>query len=239
MDFLKVFKALLPNGRAWNLSVVSKQLHQWFVGLTDLPSDVREYFQLVLLDLYPDTTRDLERWEAEFALLPAGTEDERRARLAAAWRAIGGQSPRYLQDILQEAGFDVYLHEPFEVGGGGEKIQRDPFDFLSNTPDLIKGYLLVNNIVESKQVRLITAGSANAIAGNPSAVAGATSGVDYTIKQYDIPVDSEEWPYIGYIGAAVFPARAVVSADRKAEFETLILKYFPRQLWLGILVDYT
>ena len=80
----------------------------------------------MFLDRFAASTRDLAGWEQEFGLFSAGSaESARRQQLAAAWRAQGGQSPRYLQDVLQTAGFDVYVHEWWEPGTT-PRVTRDP-----------------------------------------------------------------------------------------------------------------
>lgn len=72
-------------------------------------------------------------------LIP-GSEQERRDRLDATWKALGGQDPRYIQDTLQAAGFDVYVHEWWEpipgrqnggsIDGDVTPVARDPFTYL-------------------------------------------------------------------------------------------------------------
>lgn len=140
MIWLDVFKHLLPTGRAWRLTT-EKALRSFFDGLSAAPQDAREYIDDVYLDLNPKTTRELDAWEAQFAL-PASqlTEAGRRARLDATWKAQGGQSPRYIQDTLQAAGFNVFVHEWWEpnplhptggsVAGDVVPVVRDPFQYL-------------------------------------------------------------------------------------------------------------
>ena len=113
-----LFKRLLPNGRAWAI-IAEKRLRQFFDGLSAGVSDpVVKEFDDRFNDLDPQLTTQLAQWEGQFALPNTGiTEQERRDRLQAAWSAVGGQSPRYVQDTLQAAGFDVYLHEWWESGG--------------------------------------------------------------------------------------------------------------------------
>lgn len=116
MMFLRIFKHLLPNGRAWRLTV-EKTLRRFFEGLAGSAESVRSFVDRVWLDLFPQSTRDLSAWEQQWGLRGVGlTEQQRRDRLAAAWRAQGGQDPRYIQDTLQANGFDVYIHEWWEPG---------------------------------------------------------------------------------------------------------------------------
>ena len=71
----------------------------------------------VWTDIDPQKTRELPAWENQFALRNTGLNEQgRRDRLDAAWKAVGGQNPRYLQDTLRGAGFDVYVHEWWEPG---------------------------------------------------------------------------------------------------------------------------
>ena len=116
MIFLRVFKHLLPQARAWRLTV-DKRLRQLFQGLAGSAADVRVFVDRVWSDLLPQQTRELSEWETQWGLRGVGlNEQQRRDRLAAAWRALGGQDPRYIQDTLQANGFDVYVHEWWEPG---------------------------------------------------------------------------------------------------------------------------
>lgn len=140
MIWLDVFKHLLPTGRAWRVTV-EKRLRDFFEGLGGAPADVKQYVDEVYGDVGPDTTRELVAWEDQFGL-PASmlTVSQRRARLDGAWKALGGQSPRYIQDTLQRAGFNVFVHEWWEpsllhpaggsVAGDVSPVARDPFQYV-------------------------------------------------------------------------------------------------------------
>jgi len=139
--FLNTFKHLLPHGaRAWKLTI-NKKLRQFFDGLAlGVPTDFKSFVDLVFFDAFPATTRELELWEQQFNLASNATltEQERRDRLDGAWKAKGGQSPRYIQDTLQAAGFDVYVHEWWVPGTepvlnvNTQATARDPFDYLTD-----------------------------------------------------------------------------------------------------------
>ena len=142
ITWLNVFKHVLPNARAWRITI-EKTLRNFFEGLTELPADVKEFFDRVWSDIDPQQTRELSAWENQFALMDASlTEQQRRDRLDGAWKALGGQSPRYIQDTLQAAGFDVYVHEWWipsvdhptggSVDGDVSPTARDPFDYLDD-----------------------------------------------------------------------------------------------------------
>lgn len=110
MLFFRQIQHLLPRATAWRLTV-DKTLRRLLVGMSEANSDVRDFIDALWFDLFPTTTRELGRWERQFGLTGTGTESERRLVYAATWAAQGGQSPRYLQDVIQAAGFPVYVHE--------------------------------------------------------------------------------------------------------------------------------
>ena len=260
--FLRIFQQLLPNARAWRITV-DKQLRQFFQGLTGLGSDTREFTDLVYKDIDPQETRELTKWEGQFGLADTGlAEQERRDRLAATWQALGGQSPRYIQDTLQAAGFNVYVHEWWELPIVGSRVARSPLAVLNDgvqplqyivscgankancgNPEAVcgasiqpTGAVLVNKILVPEVGAV--AGAQLMSCGNPKAICGLQSGT-YIPKQYVTPIESGKWPYFLYIGGQTYPDHATVSASRRNEFETLCLKICPNQQWLGLLIDYT
>lgn len=167
MDFLRLYQHLLPDGRAWR-TTVNKRLRQFFDGLTVIPEDVKDSADSVWSDLLPDTTDELDGWELQFGLPGNVTnETDRRARLAATWRSlVGGQSPRYIQDTLQAAGFDVYVHEWWEPstpptpGSPGNPTPRNPLLWLRPSQNQTKFQ--------------VTCGNPAATCGNPAATSGST-----------------------------------------------------------------
>jgi len=258
--FLRIFKHLLPNAKAWRLTA-NKKLRQFFDGLTELGSDIKEYVDLVWSDIFPQTTRELDAWEKQFGLpSTALTAQGRRDRLDGAWKALGGQSPKYIQDSLQEAGFDVYIHEwwtftgvfdiscgePLAVSGEpaaecgnftGEvtsvnPVARDPSDVLTDGT-IPFGYFL-------------NSGGLVAVSGGVQAISGAANGVSGGLLVnkpakivYQIPSNPTQWRFILYIGAQVYGDRATVDVARREEFEALCLKLCPAQQWIGLIVEYS
>lgn len=167
MIFLRIFKHLLPRARAWRITV-DKELRQFFEGLTGLGSEVKTFFDDVWLDIFPETTRELDAWEQQFGLRDTGlAEPARRDRLDATWKALGGQDPRYIQDTLQSNGFDVFVHEWWQPGtepAPGVKqcvTPRNPFTVLRND-NSISGLTM-------------TCGNPAATCGNPAATCGSSS----------------------------------------------------------------
>ena len=107
LDFwVRVFDRLLPRSRAFNL-VLDRTLKEFFEGLSDLPDTVREHIASALLEAFPQHTTRLTDWSYQFGSPDPLTADE----VDAEWAATGGQDPRYMEDLLQAAGYDVYVHE--------------------------------------------------------------------------------------------------------------------------------
>jgi len=99
----------------------------------------------VFEQLNPERSQSLQEFESQFGLQPASlTESQRRTRLAASWKALGGQSPRYIQDTLQAAGFDVYVHEwwvPESAPATGVKgcaLARSPLQYLRRNSEQVR-----------------------------------------------------------------------------------------------------
>lgn len=265
MLFLRVYQHLLPRARAWFLTP-SKALRQFFVGLSSWPEDVKQFYDGIFGDIFPQTTRELDEWEDQFGLpdIAGMTEQERRDRLAGAWSATGGQSPAYLQGVLQAAGFNVFIHEwwePIPDRSGGSVFEEISFliteegDFLiTEEGDFLVSAGTIQPVVRNPfevlasgaVVYIMNDGGEDAQDGDPAAMDGATSGsTGYPLVNKPeftapvIPADPAAWRYFLYIGGETYPEHANVPTARRAEFEALCLKICPAQQWLGMLIDYT
>lgn len=240
--FLRVFQHLLPRSQTWTLTP-SKALRNFFSGLAGFFDDPvngpRAFADQILLDALPATCREsaLAEWEREFGLTPDPSDSVRRSALAAAWRATGGQSPGYIQGVLQTAGFNVYVHEWWS--SGPPYVARDP-----------RTYTQRPRIGTKRCSPLVGAGYKPACAppllNQPRCNAFLAADPGYLVNKDltqrpppPVPDDPATWPYFLYVGAASFPTHAVVSASRRDEFERLILKLRPTQNWIVTLVDYT
>lgn len=233
--FLNIFKHLLPNALAWRLTP-DKQLRQFFDGLSGVGDSVKTFYDEIWSDIDPALTRQLDLWEFEFGLPDTGlTEQERRDRLDAAWKAVGGQDPRYIQDTLQGAGFDVYVHEWWVPGT--EPAIGSPLPATARSPFSV--------LTDGTVIYLNECGEALAQCGEALAECGERVGnVGYPLVNkddltYTMPVNPATFPYYLYIGGAVFGDTVTIDGNRRDEFETLCLKICPCQQWLGILVTYS
>lgn len=201
------FDKLLPKSKAFRLSA-GKQITEFFQALENSCLEVKDYITTIYLDIWPQTTRTpsvtnpddpdtLGMWEEQFALYDSTplTEQERRDRLEAAWKRNGGQSPFYIQNTLQEAGFDVYIHEWWEPGTE-PPVARNPNDYIIEpfVAPVCREILAIcgeasaqctGNFTASNFQFVTEAGEAEAEAGNIPAEAGnfvpGTQGLGYIL----------------------------------------------------------
>jgi len=239
MTFFNLFKHLLPSAKAWSLTV-DKNLRDFFLGLSGFGTDAKEFFDEVWLDIFPQTTRYITRWESQFGIIDSGvlTEQQRRDRLDTRWATTGGQSPSYIQNTLQDNGFDVYVHEWWVPGSEPAVGVKACVTSRNPITSLAAGYVLVNIISIPKPKWLCCGGDTDMEGGEPRAQGGEYDLFTDERLEYDIPTDTTKWPYFLYIGASTFGVNANIDADRRLEFETLCLKICPAHLWLGMLITY-
>lgn len=169
--FLRIITHLLPNARAWRITV-DKTLRKFFEGLAPLGVDIKLYYDLILYDILPSTTREIDLWEQQFGLRAYGlTEQQRRDRLDITWKALGGQDPYYIQTTLRAHGFDVYVHEWWvpgtepAVNSHAAATPRNPLTYLRD------GDISVTYFAECGEA-LAQCGEADAQAGETASPSG-------------------------------------------------------------------
>lgn len=228
--YLRLLQHLLPDGLAWRTTIIGKALRKFLDGLSTSFESARDYIDLVYTDRLPTSTRALDEWEAQFGLTAASTDAARRLALASAWSAQGGQSPRYLQDTVRAAGFDVYLHEWWVPPNVDPRTARDPRTYTTQP-----------------LIGTVQCGEPLAQCGEPTALCNRflANEPGYLVNRNltneappPVPDDPATWPYFLYWGGETFPNPAVIPASRRAEFEQLILRICPAHLWLVTLVEY-
>jgi hypothetical protein len=226
--WLRVYQHLLPDAAPWRLAV-GTQIRQLFEGLAGAPADARAYTDAVYLDLFPDTTRQITEWENEYGIPPNPLEATRRLNIAAEWAATGGQSPRYIEDVLQTAGFDVYVHEWWS-SGPNPYVARDP---RSYTLDALVGTVQCGEPLAQCGEPLAECN--NVLVNDPLYLVNK----DLTQRAPPpIPADPDYWPFFWYVGGETFPDLAQIRFERKDEFHRLLLKLGPAHQWIVTLVDY-
>lgn len=242
---IEIFKHLLPQSRAWKLTHPSN-LRNFFECLApDTVEKPRDFADGVFGDIFPSTTRHLVEWERQFGLplAPSLNETQRRERLAAKWRDVGGQSPKLIQDTLRDSGFDVYVHDWWEpgteppVGVLMQATARNPLTVINTT------YSTVIPMVDCGE-ELAACGEEWAECGNYSSVVGFGYPLvnkfiyDSDEVGYTVPSDPAKWPFFMYVGGRNFGDVAEIPASRRYEFEELLLRIRPAQLWIGVIARY-
>lgn len=227
--FFRIYEHLLPRAEAWRITI-QKQLRDFFDGISGGPEDARTFIDDVHDDLDPSRTRELEAWEEQFAIKAGPTVAGRRLVLDAAWEATGGQSPRYLQDTVQGAGFTQLFVHDWWSSGPGPYVPRDP-RLYTNRP--LFGTVQCNEA-------LAQCGEATALCN-----AFLANDPKYLVNQNltlaappPVPDDPTTWPFFIYWGASTFGVEAVVDADTRADLEELLLKLCPEQLWIVLIIDF-
>jgi hypothetical protein len=232
-NFLAIFQHLLPRTKTWSL-VVDRMLRRLFSGIDiGLATPAKSAVDSVWTTLDPDTTDELAEWENQFGLWETGTDAARRAAYEAAWDASTGQSPRYLQDRLQAAGFDVYYHGWRESDGS----VRDPRTYA--VAPLIGA---IQCYAPATDPDCVVCGAADDL-GTPVCDGFVVNELNYLVNEaLDgrappwIPDSEYRWRYFCYVGGATFGTEAEVALERRVELKRLILKYFPAHLWIVLLV---
>lgn len=258
MLFFRQLQHLLPRSVAWASTKTTKALRYLLEGLSSGPSAARDFTDDVHDDVYPDTTRELELWESQFGIKPTGTDAQRRLAITAAWQAQGGQSPRYIEDVLQAAGFDVYVYEwwvdgvtptPTECGeplaasgepyaqcgvGASSRLYRDP-----------RSYTTAALLGTEQSSALSDQPQCSALSDQPQCNRLLVNEPGYLVNLRfstdappPVPDDFTTWPYFVYLSAVTFPNKANIDAARRREFETLVLKICPAHCWVVTLVNY-
>jgi len=240
--FLRVFQHLLPRSPTWSLTQ-NKDIRKFFEGLAAALEDPdpeigpRAAADAVLLDAFPAYARPdaLAEWEHQFGLAPSPNDAAKRIALADEWRATGGQSPGYIQGVLQAAGFDLYVYEWWS-SGPPTYVARDPRTYTQHPRvGTYRCTALADNGPRCARQNLNQPRCNAFLSGEP----GYLVNKDLTQRPPPpVPDDPATWPYFLYIGAATFPDRAVILSSRRAALERLVLKLCPAHLWIVMLVDY-
>lgn len=122
MGFFKTIQALLPTGRAFE-TVEDSNMRKFCKSLATLPDNVKSDAEHAYLDLFPDTTRQLDDWEKEFSIYFKSKESaKRRAIIAEMWKTSDGtQSALYLQQVLRTIDENICVIENIPLANPRDK----------------------------------------------------------------------------------------------------------------------
>jgi hypothetical protein len=208
MGFEQITKNLFPKGAAWSftkdftllLNAIGLNYEQ-IVTYGENSAYITDAFKTLLLD----------EMLFEYGISKNDLLDEQtqRQRLFAIQTALGAQGPEYLQERLQFAGFDLYVHQ-ISVIGTPAAIFGEP-EAVFGEPGMIFGQrggdLIVNGSEYDDMID-----------------------IDFIPNNYN--------HFVFYIGGPIFGEFASVPSSREDELERLILKYKPLHSWAGLFVNY-
>lgn len=217
-DWVKVFDRLLPRSRIWHL-VLDRVLKKFFHGLSILPKMIREHIGSILLEAFPATTTRFEDWSYAFG----SPETLNAIEIASEWAAFGGQSPAYIQQLLQDAGFNVYVHE-WWYPGTEPPVARDPIALVDTSR------VLVNDITWIDKNYTHQFGDGSQFKSDGSVFFGNYDGWYWHPKVYPTPDDPLEYPSYFYVCDEVWPQYALIPASKLRTLIRLIYKVKPVHL---------
>jgi hypothetical protein len=266
-DSRQVLNALLPEGSLW-IPKEDGDFDKLLDGMAE--NDDRIMTDLCCLDdiRNPHKTIYLSDLEREYGIQTDGnlTESVRRMQLAAVmFQGENNGSKDDLQNALNNAGFDVQVHEnspavdpdiflnsiPIMVAGGDNAYAgfypTTPGDYTS-VAGKTGGFLLVNGAVYNQQADYTSVANGSFMfAGNGDAVAGRYDKLRQDLIIYDIPDDPDSWPCFFFVGGDATrngsgELTAIQTVDipltQRVVFERIILKYKPLHTWAGLIVNY-
>lgn len=256
--FFKIVRFLSPKNKLFYL-IISNGLKKFFRGLAAAPADFKNYIIDIYLDLCPDTTRELTKWEKQFGIVSKTKDDsERRSNISSYWSATGGQSAGYIQDQLCRAGFCVKVHEnnppvnPSLLLSGTAVMVAKGFNAFAGYETAYAGQsggdYLVNGGQTATKPAYYGCGQEDLFCGGENAAAGFFEGYVNLEKIYPLPDDPDTWGAFFFIGgdATRDSNNELTSIDnveipneRKKEFEALIYKLKPAQTWAGYFITFT
>lgn len=232
-------------------------------GMADNKEVIREFLKDLAFVRNPFKTPYLSDLEKEFGLSTRNNLSipVRQNRLAVRVYERGGKGSKdNLQEALDTAGFNVQVHEnspavdpdiflaqDFQITAG------DPTNAYAGDPEAycgqVGGFLLVNGpIYDQSPLYLSECGDVNAYAGDPLAYCGYYLELRRIPLEYEVPMESGDWPFVFFVGGDATRniageltdiELAEVPIERREEFENIILRFKPLHSWAGLIVIYT
>lgn len=225
---MKFVRQLYPTGRAYkipegsNYELLHDAINESVYKYLD---DVKSIYDTLLPDNDNFTEEDAAIWEKRLAITASGDLEQRKDNIGRKLNypnnTLGRQSLVYIQDQLQRAGFNIYVHQnKFDDGMGGFTT-INPGD---GTGSYTQHGLGVHGI------------SSHGSTGFPyeSIVA------NYVNKalEYAPIFTPTQLKATFFVGDQTFPNTASVSAERENELRKLLLTLKPQQMVVYLLVNY-
>ena len=226
---LKLSKQLYPNGRAFRVPV--NGFHEsLLIALAKSESKANEDARAILNSILPDnadfTEDDATDWERRLGLInsPSVDLEVRKLAIKRKMNFPGTQIVRchylWLQKMLQDAGFNVFVHENRFTDDGGLTYYTKSPEELGGTNYLIKHGTINHGMVNH-----------GGVYGN-KVVNSIDENIDRTFAI------GNNYKSTFFIGGESVGDSANVDVNRKLEFRELILKVKPVQTVAFLFINY-
>jgi len=222
---------LLPKSRAFWITV-NKPLRQLFEGVAIVAKTIHDHLTDIFLDIWPTSTTKLLQWSQQMGF----AQEQTITTIEAAWADGGGQSPSSLQERLQAAGFDVYVHEWWEVPAASPPVKRNPITLINAGNEVLVNDVTVASPKYVNQFQSVAAGNTQ-FQGDNDVRFGDINGLLYLQKNYATPSITDEYVHYWYVGDSTFPDKADVADTKYDELKRLIYKYKPTHTRVVTLVN--
>jgi len=222
--FFRLSQDLYPTGRAWYMPTDSyfEGLHKSInLAYTRLVNDAKDTIDSTLPDNDKFVEDDADLWEYRLGLITnslVSLEDRRTAilrKLAYPANVQARQHPLYIESQLQDAGFNVYVHENI-------KPYKTPEDVVAISLTATQH----GGITQHADSTQHGSGSFQVIANSldPNEV-------------FNIGGDENLWATF-FIGGEALGDMADISSERQKEFRELVLKLKPAHLVVFTLINF-
>ena len=231
---------MLPKSRAFSIDVSGKKLSQFFEGIASLPKVVHDHVSEIFLDLIPSSTTKVTDWSQHFGY-PRSVSV---STLEMEWSDGGGQSPEAIQNKLQAAGFNVFVHEFWEPGVSPISVRNPiPYIDVQYTIDATHFQSGENLLVNKQQIALknfaVQCDEEDIQCDDADVQCDEWNGLFLINRGYVVEDDADLYPYYWYVCAETWPDPALVADDDLDELERLIYKYKPLHTRVVLIVDTT
>lgn len=247
---LDLTRQLFPTGRAFRIPVNSVK-EKFFNGLLESEKDAYKDGISILDSILPDndnfTAQDATRWEQRLGMIDgsASTLTDRKAAIKRKMNHPGNilarQSWDYIQDQLQLAGFNVWVHENIPANTP-ESVIAAAIEELGEMGDSEMGVIEMGSAL-SYYPELFTFPEMGEIEMGGAEMDGITYN-NMVVNDINEDVDSTFLVGMNYkctffIGGEILGTFADVPIERKEEFRQLILKLKPVQTVAILFINYT
>ncbi|MCK5617245.1 hypothetical protein KAR91_86070 [Candidatus Pacearchaeota archaeon] len=221
----KSLTSLFPSGPAWlgkRTGVTSEQND----GISIQMERDRQDGKDIILDFFPSSTALIAEWEYVFRLpySPSMTDDQRKARLIAAWNKAAVATYTLINESYALSGIPV-VARPLDAGEDPRLI--DDFDQIfvnGSLGNLYKNYIGACGIMGCGDI-------------SPSSFCGAFAGTTEVPKTITIPDDNRYWPLI-FVLEDIGGGVAQIPGELRQAYEFLTWKNKPLFMWGISRADY-